>query len=118
MWELQQGMFANSYATPSPDPKPWQPFADEPNVPSTPKSIHPRSVRTVRAANGNRDTTKQTTKYSANEPWGFDDDSFKAAPSGLGVPGTPVQGNTSQRFGGGGDTEKAETSQPAGWAGF
>ena len=111
-------MFADSPATPSPDPKPWQPFAEESKVQSTPKSIHPRSVRTVRAANGSRDDTKQTTTYSANEPWGFDDDSFKAIPSGSGVSGTSVQGNSSQRFGGGGETKKAETSQPAGWAGF
>ncbi|KAG1326789.1 AP2-associated protein kinase 1-like [Cocos nucifera] len=118
VWELQQGMSADSPATPSPDPKPWQPFAEEPKVQSTPKSIHPRSVRTVRAANGGRDATKQTTTYSANEPWGFDDDSFRAIPSGSGVSGTSVQGNTSQRFGGGGETKKGETSQPAGWAGF
>lgn len=116
VWELQQGIFSESLATPSPDLKPWQAFAEEPKVQSTPKSLNPRSVRTVRAANGNRNTTSQTT-YSTNEPWGFDQDGFKAVPSGSEVSRNSVQGNTSQRFGGGSET-RVEPSQPAGWAGF
>ncbi|ONK70160.1 uncharacterized protein A4U43_C05F30890 [Asparagus officinalis] len=112
VWELQQGIIESS--PPNPDPKSWQPFAEEPKQQAiTPKSLNPRSVRTI---NGHRNTMKQQSPTSSTDEWGFGQESFKAAPSAE-MPRSSVQGSTSQRFGAS-EVKKAETGQPAGWAGF
>lgn len=115
VWELQKGMFETSPS--NPDPKSWQPFAEEPKQQTTtPKSANPSSVRTT---NGLRNTLKQQSPTASAAEWGFGQESFKAAPSGGGseISRSPLQGSTSQRFAGS-QAKKAETGQPAGWAGF
>lgn len=113
LWELQQGMFANSSASPSPEPKAWQAFAEEPKAQPSPVSNHARSVWT---ASSRQNITTLSAAGPANDIWGFGLDSLASSPAGPQISRTCVQGNASQRFGGGG--EKVETSQPAGWAGF
>ncbi|KAJ6836321.1 putative serine/threonine-protein kinase [Iris pallida] len=112
VWELQKGMFTSS-PSPSPEPKQWQPFAEEPKPQASPKS--------VRAPNGHRTSSiKQPPASStATDQWGFGHDSFRADPSeGSAISRSPAEGSsTAQRFGGG-EARKAEASQPAGWAGF
>ncbi|CAL9116795.1 unnamed protein product [Musa acuminata var. zebrina] len=118
--ELQRGLFPNNPSTPSPDPKPWSAFGDT-MVQETPKSSHPKSVRTIRGTNSNRNNIKQTSASSADEPWGFDQDSFRADSHSSQVPKPSFEGNTSQRFGGGGGGGKVkavETNRPSGWTGF
>lgn len=107
VWELQQGMLANSSPSPSPEPKPWQAFSGEPKAQS----------RAAGTTNGHQNLAKQSVTGPSSDVWGFNLESFTAAPSGVQVSRTSVQANTSQRFSGGG-TKKVETSQPAGWAGF
>lgn len=107
VWELQQGMLANSSPSPSPESKPWQAFPDEPKAPS----------RAARTTNGHQNLTKQSVAGPSSDVWGFNLESLAAAPFGSQVSRTSAQANTSQRFSSGG-TKKVETSQPAGWAGF
>ncbi|XP_072969682.1 actin-regulating kinase PRK1-like isoform X2 [Typha angustifolia] len=117
--ELQQGLFTTSPATPSPDPKPWAAFVEDPKVQTTTKSTHPRSVRTVRTTNSNKVSTAQASTSSATESWGFEQDSFKAFPSGSEIAKATDPRSTSLRFGDGrNETKKMGSNQPAGWAGF
>ncbi|XP_008808088.1 AP2-associated protein kinase 1-like [Phoenix dactylifera] len=107
VWELQQGMLANSSPSPSQEPKPWQAFSGEPKAQS----------RAAGTTNGHQNLTKQSAAAPSSDVWGFNLESFTAAPFGAQVSRTSAQANTSQRLSGGG-TKKVETSQPSGWAGF
>ncbi|KAM0942917.1 putative protein kinase NAK family [Dioscorea sansibarensis] len=116
VWELQQGMFTGSSASPSPDPKPWQAFADEPKTQPTTNLSHSKSVRTT---NGRQNPTKQPASTPANNAWGFDQDSFTAVPAaGSQISSSSTQGNSSQRFSARETKKVTTTSQPAGWSGF
>ncbi|RRT83879.1 hypothetical protein B296_00004498 [Ensete ventricosum] len=122
--EIQRGLFPNNPSTPSPDPKPWSAFGDT-KVQDTPKSSHPKSVRTIRGTSSNRNNIKLPSASSADEPWGFDQDSFRADSHSSQAPKPSFEGNTSQRFGGAfgggggtGQVKAVETNRPSGWTGF
>lgn len=132
--ELRQGLFTSSPGTPSPDPKPWSAFPEEPKAQAavTVKGAHPRSVRTLRASNSNKASSLgQSNTSSSADPFAFGQDSFKAAPSralpskmsnlGNGSQSSKMSnlGNGSQSL----NALKAEAKQdssyqPAGWTGF
>lgn len=127
VWELKQGMFQNS--SPPSDTKPWNAFAEvskqqtpvqASSLPAqTPKATNPKSVRT--AANGHRSSLKSQTASpsTAIDEWGFGHDSFKAAAaaaSGTSNASSETLKKTSSKNGG--EVKKAESNQPAGWAGF
>ncbi|KAJ4755069.1 Protein kinase superfamily protein [Rhynchospora pubera] len=113
--ELQQGLLSS----PSPDPKPWDAFADEskPQQPAS-KAANPRSMRTVRSTSGNRIVATGTTSaasQSSDSPggWSFDQAGFNAFPS----TGKDKPNSSFNNFGIG-ETKKDEPYQPAGWTGF
>lgn len=107
VWELNQGSQNKNSA--SPDPKSWQPFADD----SKPKDNNSNPNRSARTRNGHQNNPNPTNM------WGFGTESFTASPVSSAQISRPTgEGNTSQRFG---DSKKMESqlaSQPAGWAGF
>ncbi|KAJ0961277.1 hypothetical protein J5N97_000735 [Dioscorea zingiberensis] len=117
VWELQQGMFTDGSTSPSPEPKPWQAFADEPKTQTTPNNIsHSKSVRTT---NSRHNSTKQPVSTPANNTWGFEQDSFTADPAaGSRISRSSTQGSSSHRFAAGETKKVAEANKPAGWAGF
>ncbi|WOL13966.1 AP2-associated protein kinase 1-like [Canna indica] len=106
IWDLQQGMMANPSLSQRPDLKPWNAFAGKPQNQAVQMNNHPVSVGTT---NGHQNVS------SANS-WGFNLDSFTSS-SGPQVPRSTRQGNTPQMFNSG-TTKKADSDQPAGWAGF
>ncbi|GAA0152834.1 non-receptor serine/threonine protein kinase [Lithospermum erythrorhizon] len=112
VWELQQGLF--DQGTPSPDPKLWNAFSDNPKPQTTSTNDLPKSVRTK-----NGHPTRQSPEVnSQSSSWGFESESFTAIPtatSQINVPGSNLGGN-SKRFGE--NRDKMTASQPAGWAGF
>ncbi|CAL5080610.1 unnamed protein product [Urochloa decumbens] len=120
--ELRQGLFTSSPGTPSPDPKPWSAFPEEPKpqAGAAVKSAHPRSVRTLRASNSNKASSLgQLNVSSSADPFAFGQDSFKAAPSGNVLPKLSNMGNTTQPLDNQSAEEKKDGSyQPAGWTGF
>lgn len=108
VWEMP----ANS-STPSPDPKPWKAFADEPVQP-TPMKSQPRSVRTT-----NGPGNKQVTLNSSSDTWGFGQDSFTATPAKSHISFTSDQGSSNSRGISNPKTvEKQHAPPPSGWAGF
>ncbi|KAL3516584.1 hypothetical protein ACH5RR_023486 [Cinchona calisaya] len=112
VWELQQGLFDQSTA--SPDPKPWQAFADGSN-PHTSESKIPRSVRTRNGHQSNHVSEVNTGACM----WGFETDNFRAAPTASSHINAPAgEENNSQRFTESKKVESNPTCQPAGWAGF
>uniref|UniRef100_A0A0E0LZ65 Protein kinase domain-containing protein n=1 Tax=Oryza punctata TaxID=4537 RepID=A0A0E0LZ65_ORYPU len=132
--ELRQGLFTSSPGTPSPDPKPWSAFPEEPKAQAavTVKGAHPRSVRTLRASNSNKASSLgQSNTSSSADPFAFGQDNFKAAPSRA-VPskmsnlGNGAQSSKMSNLGNGSQSLnalKAEAKQdssyqPAGWTGF
>nr|GMD65211.1 probable serine/threonine-protein kinase DDB_G0280111 [Ipomoea batatas] len=111
VWELQQGMLNQSSS--SPDPTPWQAFADD--GPKPPPSNTPRSMRT---RNNQPPNTQASEANSTASAWGFGTDSFTAVPSATSQMNASFSDrNNSQRFG---DkrVDNKSPSQPAGWAGF
>lgn len=108
VWELQQGLFNQS--SPSPDPKPWQAFADEP-TPQTSVDGTPKSVRTRNGHHGRQ----VNEANSVSNTWGFGTDKFSAVPNA-----SPLISdmNNSQRLSEMKNAESKQPSQPAGWAGF
>ncbi|RCV11149.1 hypothetical protein SEVIR_2G168600v4 [Setaria viridis] len=118
--ELRQGLFTSRPGTPSPDPKPWSAFPDDPKPQAAVKSAHPRSVRTLRASNSNKASSLgQPNASSSADPFAFGQDSFKAAPSGTVPPKLSNMGNTTQLLNNQNAEEKKDGSyQPAGWTGF
>uniref|UniRef100_A0A453KJP5 Protein kinase domain-containing protein n=1 Tax=Aegilops tauschii subsp. strangulata TaxID=200361 RepID=A0A453KJP5_AEGTS len=118
--ELRQGLFTSSPGTPSPDPKPWSAFPEEPKAQAAVKSARPRSVRTLRASQSNKaGSLSQSKTNSGADPFAFGQDSFKAVPSGTVPSEMSNLGNASQSL----NTLKAEVEkdapyQPAGWTGF
>lgn len=108
VWELQQGMLANS--SPSPESKPWKAFTDEPKV--QPLSI-PRSVRTT-----NSHKNKKAPVNSSADAWGFGEDNFTAIPASSSLSLSSDHGRNSQLFSNQKTVDIKEASQPAGWAGF
>ncbi|XP_031113009.1 probable serine/threonine-protein kinase DDB_G0280111 [Ipomoea triloba] len=111
VWELQQGMLNQSSS--SPDPTPWQAFADD--GPKPPPSNTPRSMRT---RNNQPPNTQVSEANSTASAWGFGTDSFTAVPSATSQMNASFSDrNNSQRFG---DkrVDNKSPSQPAGWAGF
>lgn len=125
VWELQQGMFQNS-SSPS-DTESWNAFAEVPKQQTpvqasspaqTPKATNPKSVRT--AANGHRSSLKSQTPSpsTATDGWGFGHDSFKAAAAASGTSIASPETLKISSSKNGGEAKKAESNQPAGWAGF
>uniref|UniRef100_A0A0D9XBZ1 Protein kinase domain-containing protein n=1 Tax=Leersia perrieri TaxID=77586 RepID=A0A0D9XBZ1_9ORYZ len=120
--ELRQGLFTSSPGTPSPDPKPWSAFPEEPKAQAavTVKSAHPRSVRTLRASNSNKASSLgQSNTSSGADLFAFGQDSFKVAPSRAVPSKMSNLGNGSQSL----NALKAEAKQdapyqPVGWTGF
>ncbi|XP_048529811.1 AP2-associated protein kinase 1-like [Triticum urartu] len=118
--ELRQGLFTSSPGTPSPDPKPWSAFPEEPKAQAVVKCARPRSVRTLRASQSNKaGSLSQSKANSGAVPFAFGQDSFKAVPSGTVPSEMSNLGNASQSL----NTLKAEVEkdapyQPAGWTGF
>ncbi|CAN6217141.1 unnamed protein product [Urochloa humidicola] len=118
--ELRQGLFTSSPGTPSPDPKPWSAFPEEPKPQVAVKSAHPRSVRTLRASNSNKASSLgQSNVHPSPDPFAFGQDSFKAAPSGTVLSKLSNMGNATQPLNNQNAEEKKDGSyQPAGWTGF
>ncbi|OVA20876.1 Protein kinase domain [Macleaya cordata] len=115
IWELQEGMFAES--TPSPGPKQWQPFVSEPK-PQPPLNRNSKSVRTTNGHQNKPAAPPSTLSSSSPDVWGFGTDNFTAVPTSSEISKTSGQGNTSQRFGDSRSVESKQVTQPAGWAGF
>ncbi|RXH76829.1 hypothetical protein DVH24_019717 [Malus domestica] len=112
IWKLQQGK-----STPSPESKPWQPFAEEPKPPQPSSTAN--AFKSARTRNGHQN--KQGTQVNAGfDSWGFGADSFSAASTGSTQISRPMsEGNNSQRLGEAKGMENSKpASQPAGWAGF
>jgi AP2-associated kinase len=83
------------------------------------KSVHPRSVRTLRASNSNKASSLgQSNISSSTDPFAFGQDSFKAAPSGTVLPLLSNMGNTSQLSNLNIEEKKDGSYQPDGWTGF
>ena len=117
--ELRQGLFTSSPGTPSPDLKTWSAFPEEPKAQAAVKSVHPRSVRTLRASNSNKASSLgQSNISSSTDPFAFGQDSFKAAPSGTALPQLSNMGSTSQLNSLNVEEKKDGSYQPAGWTGF
>ncbi|GJN40084.1 hypothetical protein PR202_gb29252 [Eleusine coracana subsp. coracana] len=121
--ELRQGLFTSSPGTPSPDSKSCSNFPEpeEPKPQVAEKSVHPRSVRTLRASNSTKASSLGQSKTKiASDPFAFGQDSFKADPSGTVLPKISNLGNTSQPFDNLNTDEgkKDDPYQPAGWTGF
>jgi len=118
--ELRQALFTSRPGTPSPDPKPWSTFPEEPKPQAAVKGAHPRSVRTLRASNSNKASSLgQSNVSSSTDPFAFGQDSFKVAPSGTGLPKLSNMGSTAQLLNNQNSEEKKDGSyQPAGWTGF
>ncbi|ONM20326.1 putative serine/threonine-protein kinase [Zea mays] len=117
--ELRQGLFTSSPGTPSPDLKTWSAFLEEPKSQAAVKSVHPRSVRTLRASNSNKASSLgQSNISSSTDPFAFGQDSFKAAPSGTVLPLLSNMGNTSQLSNLNIEEKKDGSYQPDGWTGF
>ncbi|XP_010265881.1 PREDICTED: probable serine/threonine-protein kinase DDB_G0280111 isoform X2 [Nelumbo nucifera] len=112
VWELQQGLFANS--SPSPDSKPWNAFSDDTKPQPSLKNNTPRSVRTT---NG-RQKKQAPDESHGLETWGFGSDNFTAVPSSTQVTQTSSQVHSFERIGDSRSVERKKASQPAGWAGF
>ncbi|XP_018499138.1 AP2-associated protein kinase 1 [Pyrus x bretschneideri] len=112
IWKLQQGK-----STPSPESKPWQPFAEEPKPPQPSSTAN--AFKSARTRNGHQN--KQGTQVNAGfDSWGFGADSFSAASTESAQISRPMsEGNNSQRLGEAKGMENSKpASQPAGWAGF
>ncbi|KAM7508974.1 hypothetical protein LguiA_019427 [Lonicera macranthoides] len=114
VYDLQQGLYGKN--SPSPDPKQWQPFAEDTKPKSTSMNETPKSVRT-RNGNQNKQATGEVTPTSVNT-WGFGTDNFTAFPSSSGSQvSVPISeqslGNPKKKI-----ESKPSASQPAGWAGF
>uniref|UniRef100_A0A5B7A553 non-specific serine/threonine protein kinase n=1 Tax=Davidia involucrata TaxID=16924 RepID=A0A5B7A553_DAVIN len=113
VWELQQGLLDKS--SPSPDPKPWQAFAEDPKPQTMTMNTTTKSVRT-RNGHQNKQAAEVT---SGADAWGFGTESFTAAPSATSQISRPISElNNSQHFGESKNIERKSASQPAGWAGF
>ncbi|XP_020595696.1 AP2-associated protein kinase 1 isoform X2 [Phalaenopsis equestris] len=112
--DTQQGKLTSTIS-PNQGSKPWQAFADEPNVQLLPKTRHSKSVRTM---NGRPNNSKHPESSLTLDEWGFGQDSFTASPSSSSeTSSSPAIGSSSQRFAAA-KAKKVESSQPAGWAGF
>ncbi|KQJ89648.1 AP2-associated protein kinase 1 [Brachypodium distachyon] len=113
--ELRQGLFTSSPGTPSPDPKPWSAFPEEPKAQAAMKSAHPRSVRTLRASNSNKVSSLGQSKTNPGaDPFAFGQDSFKAVPSEMSNLGNASQSPNTLKA----EVKKDAPYQPAGWTGF
>ncbi|CAK9148822.1 unnamed protein product [Ilex paraguariensis] len=113
VWDLPHGPLEKS--SPSPDPKLWQAFAEDPKPQTTLMNNTSKSVRT-RNGHQHKQAAEVTSGASS---WGFGTDNFMAVPvanSEINIPFTEL--NNSQRFVEPKSVEKKSTSQPAGWAGF
>ncbi|KAI3905649.1 hypothetical protein MKX01_036558 [Papaver californicum] len=120
IWELQEGMFAES--SPTLDSQPWKPFTNEPKPQTLLSKINSKSVRTTNV-HQNKPAASPGASSTATESWGFGTDNFTAVPTSSNISRTSPsgQGNNSQRFGGysrSSTSENKQVSQPAGWAGF
>ncbi|KAF5738360.1 AP2-associated protein kinase 1 isoform X3 [Tripterygium wilfordii] len=104
----------------TPNPVPWQAFADDPKGPKPLQQpfSQDKSPHSVRTRNGQ--PNKQDAQVTANvDTWGFGTDYFAANPpaSSQGLRPSSEQ-NTSQGIGEPKIAESQSTAQPAGWAGF
>ncbi|KAA8520291.1 hypothetical protein F0562_014546 [Nyssa sinensis] len=111
VWELQQGLLDKR--SPSPDPKSWQAFAEDPKPQTTSMNNNTKSVRT-RNGHQNKPAAEVT---SSTDAWGFETESFTAVPSATSRISRPISNNY-QRFGESKNIESKSAAQPAGWAGF
>ncbi|XP_077209865.1 uncharacterized protein LOC143845422 [Tasmannia lanceolata] len=114
VWELEQGMLANS-STPGSDSESWQAFTGGPKPQPPSKNGHPKSVRTT---NGHQHKQGAMSSGTNNNTWGFGQDSFSAVPASSQISRTSVQVNNSQRISDPKKVESKKASQPSGWAGF
>lgn len=114
MLELQQGSVGK--ISPSPDPKTWRPFAEDPKPQQAP--LQSNSSKSVRTRNGQPNKPASAGNFGT-DTWGFGTESFTAVPTSSPQISRPIgEGNTSQRFGQSKSIENKSASQPAGWAGF
>ncbi|KAJ4711689.1 Protein kinase superfamily protein [Melia azedarach] len=110
IWDLQQGK--SDWSTPSPEPKSWQAFAEDPKLQ---RQNVPQSVRT-RNGHFNKPPAQSSSGF---DTWGFGTDSFTAAPAARSQRSKPIsEGNSSQGVSQSKITENQSSVQPAGWAGF
>jgi AP2-associated kinase len=101
VYDLQQGTYGKS--TPSPDPKQWQPFAEDTNKSKSALTNEtPKSVRT-RSNNGSQNSNA----------WGFGSDNFTAFPSSDSGASVVPMSEPKKKV-----ESKPSGSQPSGWAGF
>ncbi|MCL7023491.1 hypothetical protein MKW94_024300 [Papaver nudicaule] len=119
IWELQEGMFAES--SPTLDSQPWKPFTNEPKPQTLLNKNNSKSVRTTNGHH-NKPAASPGASSTATESWGFGTDNFTAVPTSSNISRTSPsgQGNNSQRIGDNSrsTSENKQVSQPAGWAGF
>ncbi|XP_026414529.1 probable serine/threonine-protein kinase DDB_G0276461 [Papaver somniferum] len=120
IWELQEGMFAES--SPTLDSQPWKPFTNEPKPQTLLSKTNSKSVRTTNG-HQNKPASSPGASSTATDSWGFGTDNFTAVPTSSNISRTSPsgQGNNSQRFGDyprSSTSENKQVSQPAGWAGF
>ncbi|XP_026425576.1 probable serine/threonine-protein kinase DDB_G0276461 [Papaver somniferum] len=120
IWELQEGMFAES--SPTLDSQPWKPFTNEPKPQTLLSKNNSKSVRTTNG-HQNKPASSPGASSSATDSWGFGTDNFTAVPTSSNISRTSPsgQGNNSQRFEDyprNSTSENKQVSQPAGWAGF
>ncbi|BAF09204.1 Os02g0591900, partial [Oryza sativa Japonica Group] len=109
VWELEQGMLANSL--PSSEAKTWQAF---PDPKSQPAQVRPKVDHST---NGAQNLARNANSRQSPDGWGFGPDSFRTSPGSTAaqINRPTAQGSSSQRFSSGA-AKKVE--QPSGWAGF
>lgn len=106
-------MAANSSL--GPDSKAWKAFTDKPEVQPLSANHQPRSVQRM---NG-RQNKKAPVNSSADDAWGFGQDTFTAISPCSRVSVSSDKRSNSQQFSNQSPVENKQMStQPAGWAGF
>ncbi|XP_020268090.1 probable serine/threonine-protein kinase DDB_G0276461 isoform X1 [Asparagus officinalis] len=110
IWELEQAMFTNAHASPSPCPQQWEAFTEEPEA-------QPSSHSNQWSTKAQQNIIKQSASTpNISGAFGLDRDlSFPSPSSNMSK--TTNQGNNSQLFGSS-DATKTGTDTPLGWANF
>uniref|UniRef100_A0A0E0CMQ5 non-specific serine/threonine protein kinase n=1 Tax=Oryza meridionalis TaxID=40149 RepID=A0A0E0CMQ5_9ORYZ len=106
VWELEQGMLANS-SLPSSEAKTWQAF---PDPKSQPAQVRPKVDHST---NGAQNLARNANSRQSPDGWGFGPDSFRTSPGSTAtqINRPTAQGSSSQRFSSGA-AKKVE--QPSG----
>uniref|UniRef100_A0A2P2KED5 non-specific serine/threonine protein kinase n=1 Tax=Rhizophora mucronata TaxID=61149 RepID=A0A2P2KED5_RHIMU len=105
------------WSSPTLEPKQWHAFVDDPDLQQKPSSRGniPRSVRS-RNANQGKQAGQLTSDFDS---WGFESESFSAAPAAnTQISRSIGEGNSPEQSGGPKIVESQTATQPAGWAGF